>query len=116
MTEFEQPNHPKSLIILAVGLWLATTALSFIVIPTVIDLATKVYAAFYADFTFYGEAYYGAVALRQLLVLPLGVLALVVIIGGAEYHLQHFNTEKSWRLFTRTLAIQITMVTLAALI
>ncbi|MBN1249875.1 MAG: hypothetical protein JXC32_19590 [Anaerolineae bacterium] len=95
---------------LAVILWLATSGLSVAMIPLIIDLATGVYAAFWADYGAPGQAYYSIVAIRQLMVMFLAMVAVAVTIGGAEYHARNFGTERSWRIYARTLGIEVAVV------
>ncbi len=106
----------KGLVALAAGLWLTVSVLVFFVIPATLDLVMRIYAAFWADGGFYGRVYQSAVGLRQLLVLPLSVVAVAVIIGGAEYQFQHFNTRQAWRILARAFAIELSLLLLAALI
>lgn len=40
------------------------------------------------------------------MILPGSLLAVIVIIGGMEYHLRHFNTAGSWRLFAYVLGVE----------
>jgi len=49
--------------VLAVSLWGLTSALSIVLIPLVIDLVAKVYAAFWADYDLQGHTYWGVGAL-----------------------------------------------------
>lgn len=97
----------SGLIILAICLWLTSAVLSLLIIPATIDAVTDIYAAFVADYGEGGRSYWGAVAIRQLLVLPLAVVAVAVVIGGAEYHMRNFDTRKSWLIFTYTLSVQL---------
>ncbi len=91
---------------LTVGLWATTVALTFFTIVTLLDVLMRVYAAFWADGGFYSQATQTAIGIRQLLLLPLGIIGVMITIGGAEYHREHFNTRASWRMFARTFAVQ----------
>ena len=109
-----QPKDEKSISkiarsILAIVLWAGTAAGGFWLIPAVLDLVTRIYARFWGDADLYGAAYWGAVALRNVLVLPLACLYLIMVIGGAEYHSRHFNETRSWLLFTRTIAVEVSL-------
>ena len=102
--------------ILAIVLWAGTAAGGFWLIPTVLDLVTRSYARFGGDANLYGAAYWGAVGLRNVLVLPLACLYLIMVIGGAEYHSRHFNETGSWRLFTRTIAVEVSLFILSLIL
>ncbi len=113
-----QPEDEKgiskiALSILAIILWAGTAVGGFLLIPTILDLVVRTYARFWGDFNLYGPDYWGAVALRNLLILPLACLYLAMVIGGAEYHSRHFNETGSWRLFTRTIAVEVSLFILA---
>ncbi len=100
----------------ALTLWALTSVLAFVLIPAVLEIVLKIYAAFWGSYGFYGEVYRTGVALRQLLVLPLGLLAVGVIIGGGEYHYRHVGDGRSWKLFSETLAVELAIILLAALL
>lgn len=97
-------------------LWVVTSAAAFLLILPVIEMTLRMYASFWGDYGLYGEAYFGAAALRQYMALILGMLALGAIVGGAEYHYRFFNTEKSWRFFARVIAVEISLFLLTILI
>lgn len=99
-----------------VSLWVVTSVLSVVLIPTTIDLVTRIYAAFWADYTAYGPSYWRGVALRQFLVLPLAVLSVIVIIGGAETYMRHAGTHRSWLFATRTLAVEVGLLIMSWLL
>lgn len=103
-------------VILTIGLWLLTVALTFFAIIAFLDVLMRIYAAFWANGGFYSAATQAAIGLRQILVLPLGVLGVMTTIGGAEYHREHFNTRASWRMFARTLAMQLGLLLLGVFI
>ncbi|OQB00990.1 MAG: hypothetical protein BWY25_01462 [Chloroflexi bacterium ADurb.Bin222] len=104
------------LVALAVGLWLLTVVLTFYAIVNLLEVLMRVYAAFWADGGFYSPATQAAIGLRQFLLLPLGFLGVAITIGGAEYHREHFNTRQSWRLFARTLGVQLGLLLLGVFI
>ncbi|MEA3397931.1 MAG: hypothetical protein U9R05_10760 [Chloroflexota bacterium] len=99
--------------ILAIVLWAGTAVGGFLLIPTILDLVIRIYVRFWGSTNLYGPAYWGAVVLRNLLILPLAGLCLVMVIGGAEYHSRHFNETSLWRLFTRTIAVEVSLFILA---
>lgn len=103
-------------LLLALGLWLLTIVLMFQVTVSLLDVLMRVYAAFWVQGGFYSPATRAAIGIRQVLVLPLGIIAVLVSIGGAEYHREHFNTRRSWRTFARTLAVQAGILLLSVFI
>ena len=109
-------GRPKGLVVVAILLWITTSVLSVVLIPTVLDLVTRVYVAFWADYSGDGQTYWGGVAIRQFAVLPLAVLSVGVAIGGAEFHMRHFGTPKSWWVYTHTLGIELGVLLMAAIV
>ena len=97
-------------------LWAVTSAASFLLILPVIEMTLRMYASFWGDYGLYSEAYFGAASLRQYMAMFLGMLALVAIVGGAEFHYRFFNTEKSWQFFARVIAVEISLFILTILI
>jgi hypothetical protein len=117
MAEEERLTRKKTgLGVLAFILWAGTSAASFVLIPTVLDMVARIYAAFWGGSDFYGRSYWGIVAIRQFLAIPLAVLSIGVIIGGAEYHTKHFNRPASWKLFARTFAAEVALFVMAAIV
>lgn len=102
--------------VLAFALWAGTAAAGIAAIATVLDVAIRVYAAFWGDYGFYGSDYRGALALRNFLVFPLAFLWLAMAVGGGEYHYKHFGQPRSWRLFARTIAVELSIFALALFI
>lgn len=101
---------------LMITLWIASSVLALIALNGAIDMATAVYAAFWAGGGLYGEAYGGGVALRQIVILPGSMLVVAVIIGSLEYHLRRFNTPGSWRLFGYILGAEAGILLLAVML
>ena len=114
MTKKHFFNKPIILKGLAIALWIASSVLALLALNGAVDVATTIYAAFWAEGVQYGETYYGAMALRQIVILPGSLLIVATIIGGMEYHLRHFNTPGSWRLFSHVLGAEAGILLLAA--
>lgn len=100
---------------LAFALWIASSVLALFALNGAAEVATSIYAAFWAGGGEYGEAYYSAVALRQVVILPGSLLIVATIIGSLEYHLRHFNTSGSWRLFGYILGAEAAILLLATM-
>ncbi len=47
---------------------------------------------------------------------PLVILAIAVLIGGAEYHYKHLGQPQSWKVFSWTLALELSILVLALFI
>jgi hypothetical protein len=96
-------------------LWIVSSALALFALNGAIDVTATIFAAFWAEGGLYGEAYGGAVALRQIVVLFGSLLVVASIIGSLEYHIRHFNTPGSWRLFGRILGVEAGILLLAVM-
>jgi len=116
MTTTHLFHKPVVLKGLTVVLWIATSVLALFALNSAIDVTMTIYAAFWAEGGLYGEAYGGAVALRQTMVLFGSLLVVAVIVGGLEYHLRHFNTHSSWRLFSYILGVEAGILLLAVML
>ncbi|HOT93201.1 MAG TPA: hypothetical protein PLJ78_15260 [Anaerolineae bacterium] len=110
---FHQPAVLKGITLV---LWLISSALALFALSGAADVVATVYAAFWAEGVPYGEAYQGAVALRQMVVMFGSILACVVIIGGLEYTMRHINSPTSWRFFARVLGVEAGILLLAGML
>lgn len=99
-----QPN--KSLItLLAISLWLLTVILGVWDILLVRQTVLRTFARFgAADDTFR--------LINILLMIPLTILVMAITIGGLEYHRTRIGQPSSWRLLSRTLAIELSILAL----
>jgi len=97
-------------------LWVASSVLALLALNSAADVVATIYAAFGGGGGLYGPLYRSAVALRQAVILPGSLLAVVVIIGGMEYHLRHFNTPGSWRLFAYVMGVETGILLLAVML
>lgn len=102
--------------ILAFVLWILTAALGLIEIWIVREMTLRVYARFFADEAARADVYWGSVAVGNWLVFILAIVWVALVIGGGEYHVKHFGKPKSWRLFARTIAVQLSILVLALFI
>lgn len=102
--------------ILAFVLWIFTAALGLVEIWIVREMTLRVYARFFADETALGNVYRGSVALGNWLVFILAIVWIGLVIGGGEYHFKHVGKPKSWKLFARTIAVQLSILVLALFI
>lgn len=95
-----------ALSVLAFILWAATAALGLWEIVVIREMLLRVYARFWSD-------YWSAAALRNWTVLVLGLVWIVVVIGGGEYHYRRLGQRRSWRLFGWTIAGELAILVLA---
>mgnify|MGYP001102842743 FL=1 len=105
----EKKNNQTLLVFLAFLLWLVSAVGAFLLIIPILDSIITVYAAFWADPNPIGQAYYLGASIRQGGVLILAVLFVIGVIGGAEHHVQNFNTPKSWHFMFLTYAIELSL-------
>ena len=110
------PSKSIGLRVLAVVLWVITSALGFLEILIVREIVLRVYAHFAATGGFYGRDYGGGVLLGVGAAIAMGVVCVGIIIGGGEYHFRNFGQPNSWRLFGWTIAAEVAIVVLALFI
>jgi hypothetical protein len=94
-------------IALAVGLWALTSVVSFLEILTVRAIALRIYSHFAVTSGFYAREAMAAQALSMGVLVIMGIVCLGVAIGCGEYHLNHFDQPGSWKLFGRTIAVEV---------
>jgi hypothetical protein len=104
-------RDPK-LVALAAALWVFTSVLGFLEILTVRVIALRVYSHFAVTYGFYGRQVFAARGLSSAAVVITGIACIGVAIGCGEYHLKHFAQPESWRLFTRTIAVELAILVL----
>ena len=106
----EKKTHRALLVILAFLLWLVSAVGAFLLIIPILDSIITIYAAFWADPNPIGQAYFLGASIRQGGVLILAILFVIGVIGGAEHHVQNFNTPKSWHFMFLTYAVEISLI------
>lgn len=105
-------RDPK-LVALAIALWVFTSVMSFLEILTVRAIVVRIYAHFAMTGGFYARQYMAAQALGNGVLAIMGIACIAVTIGCGEYHLKHFGKSQSWRLFGRTIAVELAILILA---
>ncbi len=103
MNETPEPRAAASLKWLAVGLWLLASLMMVLTVQYAADLTMIIYAAFWASGATHGTEYNIAIFLRQGVVGMMALIAVIVIIGSAEYTVRNFNTPQAWRLLAHIL-------------
>lgn len=102
-------NRPNIfLTILTILLWLLSTVIGFYLMFPILDSITRIYAAFWADPSPIGQAFFLGVSIRNVSVFFLAVLLLIGSIGGAEHHFRNINTPTSWHVMFITYSILLT--------
>ncbi|MBN2047532.1 MAG: hypothetical protein JW750_06815 [Anaerolineaceae bacterium] len=110
------PQQKRRNSVIGAVLWAATTVLGFFSITAFMSMANRIYVAFAVNVgrvSYYD--YMGSVAIRQFLLIPLGFLAVIAIIGGAEvlYKFGGTHPEKVWRFYSVILGIELAVLILA---
>lgn len=105
----EKKKSKTLLILLATVLWLVSAVGAFLLILPILDSLITIYAAFWADPNPIGHAYFLGASIRQGGVLVLAVLFVIGVIGGAEHHVQNFNTPESWHFMFLTYAVELSL-------
>ena len=89
-------------------LWVATAVLGFMSIIVAREIVLNMMARF--GFT------RGHELANWLVLIPMGILFIGVVIGGAEYHFRRIGQAQSWHLFARTLAAELSILALGLFI
>ena len=100
------------IVFLAIVLWAGTSALGFLEILTVREIALRIFVHFAVTGERY-SGYWGGHALGTATTVVMGLVCVGVIIAGGEYHVKHFGKAKSWQLFRRTIAVELAVLVLA---
>jgi len=117
MTENQAGTAHKVLVaVTALSLWLTTSALALVEIIVVRALVLRVYGRFFAGRADSAVAYAGGAALSIWIMIPLAILAIAVLIGGADYHSRRLGQPASWKVFSRTIAVELSILVLALFI
>jgi hypothetical protein len=102
--------------VLALVLWIATAALGLVEIWVVREMVLRIYVRFLSDAPIAERHYWGGHAIGNAVAMIMAVLWIAVAIGGGEYHARHTGEPESWRLFARTLAVELAILVLALFI
>jgi hypothetical protein len=113
MTEDKIPQSSRKKVIgLAIVLWAATSILAFLEILTVRAMVIRIYERIWGDYRFIRSTMVAdSVGIGAVFVM--GLASLVMIIGTGEFHLKYYGQSKSWQLFTRTIAVEVSILVLA---
>jgi hypothetical protein len=101
----------KSLAATALGLWLVTAVLATWNFLVIRDMVLRTYARLFPIDTVQNESVFTLVHTILIIILAIGWIA--VVIAGAEFHYKRVGQPASWKLFSRTLALELSILLLA---
>jgi hypothetical protein len=109
---------PVGAIVRTFGLWLVTAVLAFFEIIAVRTIVFNVYARLVIAFNGAVQTadHAAAIWLGQASVLVMTIVAIVITIGGFEYHRRHVGQSQSMRFLLWTLGIQIAILLVYSLV
>ena len=104
--------------LLTAVLWVATVGLWFLAFIAFQDIATTAVGYILAgdpevDVV---QARGWVTTTRNVSTMIAGVLWLIMVIGGMEYHFRHVGQRRSWRIFAWTLGIELLLIAISVLI
>lgn len=111
--------YSKPLIYLAAFLlWAATGVLAIWEITLVRAASQRLLTRYFASHGSPSTLLAGVRAdpFSKVVALIMTALALVIVVGGFDYHLDHAGKRRSWRLFAWTLGVQLALLLLSYLL
>ena len=103
-----------SLPVIALVLWVATVVLATWDFLAIRDMVLRTYARLFPLNTLQNQEVFTLIHTILVIILAIGWIA--VVIAGAEFHYKRVGQPISWRMFSRTLAIEISILILALFI
>ncbi len=104
--------------LLTAVLWVTTVGLGFLAFIAFQDIATTA-----IGYILSGDPEVDVVqargwvtTTRNVSTMIAGVLWLIMVIGGMEYHFRHVGQRRSWRIFAWTLGIELLLIAISVLI
>lgn len=104
--------------LLTAVLWVTTVGLGFLAFIAFQDIATTA-----IGYLLSGDPEVDVVqargwvtTTRNVSTMIAGVLWLIMVIGGMEYHFRHVGQRRSWRIFAWTLGIELLLIAISVLI
>lgn len=106
------PRPPMAVMVRTCGLWLVTAVLAFFEIIAVRDIVYNFYARLVIAFDGAVQTADHAVAiwLGQASVVVMTIVAIVITVGGFEYHYRHLGRPQSLKVLLWTLGIQVAIL------
>ena len=96
------------------GLWLVTVILATWNFLVIRDMILRTYARLFPVDSLQNQGVF--TLLHTILVILLAVAWIAVVIAGAEYHYKRVGQPASWKIFSRTLAIELSILLLGLFI
>ena len=91
----------------AAVLWLITAVLSVLCLIAVRNMTLNTLARFGLG---------SLLTLGNYITFPMIIFCIAVIIGGFEYHFRRAGQAESWRIFVRTLAVEVGILLIATFV
>jgi hypothetical protein len=104
----------KSLSVIALVLWLVTVVLATWNFLVIREMILGTYARLFPIDSIQNEGVF--TLLHTILVIILAIGWIAVVIAGAEFHYKRVGQPVSWKMFSRTLAIELSILALALFI
>lgn len=109
-SNFDQPIKVRASA-MAFALWLATVVLATWNILVIRSMVFRTYVRLLPNPT--GASGNAIPLINIIVILSLAIVWLGVAVGGAEYHYKRVSQPNSWKLFSRTLAVEVSILVLA---
>jgi uncharacterized membrane protein len=103
-----------SLPVIALVLWVVTVVLASWDFLAIRDMVLRTYARLFPLNTLQNQEVFTLIHTILVIILAIGWIA--VVIAGAEFHYKRVGQPISWRMFSRTLAVEISILILALFI
>jgi hypothetical protein len=109
-------GEPKkiSIPIIALGLWLVTAVLATWNFLVIREMVLRTYARLFPIASAQNESVFTLIHTILVIILAVGWIA--VVIAGAEFHYKRVGQPNSWKVFSRTLALELSILVLALFI
>jgi hypothetical protein len=109
-----EKKTPLNISILAIMLWLLTAILGVLTLIFTRELALRIYLSFQPLQA--GAARSGLSLVNAVVTMSLAIVAIGILIAGIEFHRTRVGTPESWRMYARTLAFEVGLLSLVLFI
>jgi hypothetical protein len=100
--------------VIALVLWLVTAVLATWNFLVIRDMVLRTYARLFPINSAQNESVFTLIHTILIIILAIGWIA--VVIAGAEFHYKRVGQPVSWKMFGRTLALELSILALALFI
>lgn len=113
-----QRSHGFRNLIVTAVLWLTTSFIAFWEILLIRDIGIGLFLRYASDNANWPASLLAdqANVIGQLFVIIGGIVAIIIVPGGAEFHYQNFGKPNSWRVFAYVFCFQLVVFILASII